>query len=269
MSVLKSITSSVLKDVTRSILRGDDDTSRFLTTLIASGSMSFAFAATLVIGTGITLTVYPTNGTQGLPPGAPAVTDNQWQTITYTTTGNVTNLGFDGVDHFDGIIWDYSAPSISVALALGENFGTTTTAKNSLDPSGATDATAVNISESDLFTQQENGDYLGVERWTFGDYTFTGSEPTSTLVIGTTSSAGIIIGNSYKWTYDFNEVNASAGIRLRVGDLANDSPDSGSFEGIKLVTTGDDLYFQTVGGPVPGAGSTITNQSTKQILQKA
>jgi len=169
-------------------------------------------------------------------------------------TGIVANIGMSG-DSFSSRFYP-----------LDENFGETPVA---VDTISGQNGTAVNISESDFFTLQDNGDYLGVELWTFGDYTFTGLESTFAFVVGTFSSTGLSIGNSFKWAYDFNEVNDSAGIRLRVGDVANNSPDSGSFEGIKIVTTGDDLYFQTVAGPVPGAGSTITNQSTRQILESA
>ncbi len=48
MSVLKSITSSVLKDVTRSILRGNAE--RYFTTLVASGSMHYTIPTVTLTG---------------------------------------------------------------------------------------------------------------------------------------------------------------------------------------------------------------------------
>jgi len=78
MTVITKVERPLFRSMFSSVIRTDVIT-RFLTTLVESGSMSYAFAATLVSGTEITLTVYPTSGTQGLPTGAPSVTDNKWR----------------------------------------------------------------------------------------------------------------------------------------------------------------------------------------------
>ena len=140
---------------------------RNFTTLKSSGSQRFNIPQVLS-GTSITMDVYPTNGNAGLPLGAPAVTNNVYQTITFTLTGNMDYIGFDGVDYFDGIpanvlvdgrIYkideDWTGPSTVLVDSSGNN----------------QDGTAVNITSADKeeFTQS-NGDWFGAELVTNGGF---------------------------------------------------------------------------------------------------
>lgn len=55
-------------------------------------------------GQSVTMDVYPTSGNTGLPPGAPSVTNNQWQTLTFTLTAVMDYIGRNGNDYFNGFI---------------------------------------------------------------------------------------------------------------------------------------------------------------------
>tara|TARA_R110000850_G_scaffold269167_2_gene401012 strand:- start:9008 stop:9829 length:822 start_codon:yes stop_codon:yes gene_type:complete len=75
---------------------------RFFTTTTVSGSQHWTIPQVLS-GESITMDVYPTNGNTGLPTGAPAVTDNVYQTITFTLTGNMDYINRNGASYFNGI----------------------------------------------------------------------------------------------------------------------------------------------------------------------
>jgi len=279
MTVLRSVLKPVLSSVLRSVLGGP--VTRYITNLDSSLLQRYAFAETLLSGTSITLTVYPTNGTLGLPPGAPAVTNNKWQTISYTTTGNVDDLGFDGVNYFNGRIWDFSAPSISVALALGENFSLTTTAKNTLDLSGLTDATAINITDSDFNTEQDNGDWLGVELVVNGGFD---TDSDWNKGVGWTISGGVANCDGTQ----AGSSNLSQGGSLTVGDLVlitvsvsgyvagQLSISAGAVPRFHITANGDYQFTQIVNSQttfyliadVDFIGS-VSIVSVKQLLEKA
>lgn len=162
MTVLKK----VLRDIDNSVLRSILSVSqRFFTTTVPAGSMHWIIPQVLS-GKVVTMYVYPTNGNVGLPPGAPVVTNNVFQTITFTLTGNMDFIAREGANFFAGII---ANTFVDGRIYRGnENFANGSVL---IDSSGnGQNGTAVNISESDLFTLQSNGDYLGVDVAVNGDF---------------------------------------------------------------------------------------------------
>lgn len=167
MSVNQSVVRSVVKLAVKSVVASANAaTQRYFTTLAASGSQHWTIPQVLS-GESITMDVYPTNGNTGLPPGAPSVTDNVYQTITFTLTGNMDFIGRNGASFFDGIIANVLVNGR--IYRIDEDWTTSVLH----DSSGNNqDGTAVNITSADSeeFTQGDGAWLGGDERLSNGDF---------------------------------------------------------------------------------------------------
>lgn len=102
------------------------------------------------------------NGNLGLPNGAPAVDDNELQTIDFAYSGSISELYRNGTDYFEGIIANvkyYLSGELIHSWSINSNSNTET------DFIGGLVLTIVNGNAGDwgLFDRQANGDWLGQE----------------------------------------------------------------------------------------------------------
>lgn len=269
MTIIRNVVRSITRPIVTGVVRSDLVQRYF--TFFDSGVNAYGEPTSTPAITRIVMDVYPTNGNAGLPTGAPAVTNNIWQTIDFVFIGNLPDIGRNGAVYFDGYIsnlFAYNGASLVVNSPMDDAPSATEFA-NLADP--ANPIIKRNIAESEVkpFDQGADG-WTGEELWTYGDYNYTGSEPEFSLLIGEFSRPGDIVpGRRFKWAYSFSESNDSTGLRFRLGDVASSESASGDYAGVKDVTVGDDLYFQTVGSPTPSAGSFIRGISTKEFLEVA
>ena len=257
MSVNRSVVRSVARPIVNPVISA---IRRYFTTLAASGSQHYTIPQVLS-GNSITMDVYPTNGNTGLPSGAPAVTDNVLQTITFTLTGNMDFIGREGANFFDGIIANVLVDGR--IYKLDENFSTTTVAA---DSSGNNQhGTAVNISASEFFTQQSNGDWLGVNVWALGDSVSSGAEGAFNTIL---NSGNVLISGAVYRVSALAEGITSGNMQFRIGtastpQISTDGPftDDQTAIGTNLLTR--------VGSVQSNAGASFTEQSVKRLLEVA
>lgn len=234
--------------------------------LFASAMNSYVdlTASPIASGQSVTMTVYPvSNGNNGLPPGAPAVTNGVWQTITFTLTGQMDYIGRDGSDYFNGFIWDVSAAGAGRFYALNDSLATNVIV-NTGSAGSAANGVANNIDPPDMYTQTGT-DWLGPELWTFGDYTFTGSENAFAVVIGDDNA--VVQNAEYRYSTDYNIPQGSA--RFRIGDLITPTTDStitGTFSGDEIGISVARMSWQAIAVPASG---TISNTTVKRLLESA
>jgi len=219
MSVTRNVLRGVLRSVTGSVIRAGV-ISRFFTPLDSSVTQYFGIPQ-IPSGTEITMFVYPTNGNVGLPLGAPAVTNNIFQIITFTLTANMDFIGRENTNYFDGFIADVVGGGRIYAIA--ENFGATSV----LIDTGGTgqNGTAQNIStDSPFFTKQSDGNWLGVELITQAVW-----ENPSTV--------------DSEWTFANNQwtLTGQGGVNGLVLLSFADQPNVGRLEGNTLSISGGDL----------------------------
>lgn len=170
---------------------------------------------------------------------------------------------------FTGIIANVSITDAGTPIrfyALDENFATTTVA---VDTISGQNGTAVNISESDLFTLQAGGNYLGVELSFIDD-------PIDTVVIGGPSISDypvgpVLTGNVYRIGSDITNYLGSGtiGIRNEFGTINGTGvrlrSDDGRVQIDYLSTgTGDQSFFSRDTNQ-----ATFSNTTLKQLLEKA
>lgn len=104
MTIVRSVVRSIVRPVIRGVIRSDLVQRYF--TQFDSGVDSYGEPTSTPTITRIVMDVYPTNGNAGLPTGAPAVTNNIWQTIDFAFTGSLPDIGRNGAVYFDGYIGD-------------------------------------------------------------------------------------------------------------------------------------------------------------------
>jgi hypothetical protein len=132
--------------------------------------------------------------------------------------------------------------------------------------------------EVTLYTVEE-GNYLGPEMWTYGDYTYTGDEAEYTLLLGNYGAGGgIEAGKAYRWSYapDLSSSYATSQIRLRLGEgsvstLTRDSTDGTTYSGIAVMAVDESkqgLLLQTGADPQFESG-TVTGISVKRLIEVA
>jgi len=164
------------------------------------------------------------------------------QTVSGVGTADASTITIQG-----NIAGEYSLTLLSVEQAPG--YGT-----------------AVNISESDLFTLQNNGDYLGVELWTVGDTVSTGSEGANTTV----KSAGnvLTIGDIYRSTWESVGFTAG-GMQYKYGTASGISvtTNASHTEDEEAIVTTELRVRNTLSQA--NAGASFIKQSTKRLLESA
>lgn len=125
----------------------------------------------------------------------------------------------------------------------------------------------------------EEGNYIGPEMWTYGDYTYTGDETEYALLLGNYGAeGGIEAGKAYRWSYtpDLSSSYATSQIRLRLGEgpvstLTRDSTDGTTYSGIEVMAVDEsrqDLLLQTGADPQFESG-TVTGISVKRLIEVA
>ena len=174
------------------------------------------------------------------------------------------------------------ADSASLDRLFVENAAVSTTADSMTIsvkeiPAATPYATRFNqpASQDNLFAQVSDG-WEGEELWTFGGYSFTGSETQFSNLIGDINNPNISAGNVYRysWQGELSGGDASSQARLRIGN-ASVSTVTGSegqifsLSGSTIVMSNDDLYVQAGVDPQFEAGSTIADISVKRFLEEA
>ena len=102
------------------------------------------------------------NGNLGLPTGAPAVTDNVWQTINFTYSGSISELCRNGNDYFAGIIANvkyYLAGQLVRSWAVRSN----SASEDDSESGSVMNFINPNPNDWGVFERQEIGDWLGKE----------------------------------------------------------------------------------------------------------
>lgn len=219
------------------------------------------------IGSNGTITVNGVEGFNGAVPTSQCV---------------INTIGRDSADFATGIIANVLISGDSFAsrsYAIDEDLSTTSTIVDSIS---GEDGTAVNITESELFTLVD-GDWLGVELVTNGGFdtdtdwvkgagvTISGGQAVFTSSAEVTlldqDGAGYLNGSVYRLAFDFdidNDVkvvlrsNSSADVTGQGSHLENVSITFGSGTKTRVQATG--------GGTITG---TLDNLSTKRILEVA
>ena len=178
--------------------------------------------------------------------------------------GNRSGVYLDGILTNLSITGDGIDP---IFLKLGENFGTTmigvNSAQGTISPYG--NVTAIDITESDLFTEQSNGDWLGVNIWGAGDSVSTGSEGTFAVVL----SAGSVItpGVLYRTSWDATGFTAG-NMQFRYGSSSGITVSvDGSYTEDITATSG--TLRTRIGNLQANTGASFINQTVKQLLEVA
>ena len=110
----------------------------------------------------IVMDVMPLSGGAGLPTGAPAVTNGVLQTIDFVYSGTISELCRNGAIYFAGVM-------ANVEYYFGgaqiHGYDIKSNSNNIPDTVGSNNATVINGNADDwsLLTQQNSGDWIGVE----------------------------------------------------------------------------------------------------------
>jgi len=182
-----------------------------------------------------------------------------------TGTCTIDRIGRSNVTDSTGIIANDTttdAGTLIRSYAINKNLALGTTIVDSIS---GQNGTAVNISSSELYTQ-DGADWLGVELWTLGDSVSSGSEGTFQTILSMPTS--LTIGNTYRstWTatgFTVGEMRflygTTQGINITVdGDYAETAIAAGS----------QDLRTFTW-AVQPNAGASFIKQSVKRFLEAA
>lgn len=194
---------------------------------------------------------------------------NQQETVEYlnitasgnyaVVVGNVSNTATINLKFkrlFGGLVTDGAISNLTIKQADG--YGT-----------------AINISKSDYFTEESNGDYLGVEQLSItpdaeftdnldGTYSITNATSTQDLV----NTPGSVDGLTYRMQYGVTDIPAGT-VRSRAGLSV------GAVISSPTALQSDDLFssINSSGGLVfrvlAGTTATIKPESIKQLLEKA
>jgi hypothetical protein len=150
------------------------DTDRYFTTIGATLSQYYSIPSVTVDR--IVMDVYsPTGATTGLPTGAPTPTANKYETLDFVYSGTINEIGRNGATYVpDGTIIAnvnlYLSGTLIHSYAIDEDLSSTTTIFDSV---GSNNGTAVNIAESQLFTEVDDG-WEGVNQSLFSQTTILG-----------------------------------------------------------------------------------------------
>lgn len=243
--------------------------SRYFTEL-SPAAMQYYTSATVSPDT-ITMDVYPKDGNTGLPAGAPAVTNNVWQTISFPFAGSISEWGKNGANYFDGFMANIRA-TVGGELVLTGDLAQSGTSSDY----GA--FTAIGGPKAEFFTKDESGNWLGGEinevpgfesqgDWVLdagvtisgGDLVF-GSGTTSASLIGVLGAA-----NTYRMEFrlsafasglvGISSTTVSGGVYSTdlSGEVVVTKPDGALSSNFRLVST--------------AGGNRITSASVKKFLE--
>lgn len=258
MTVLKPVLGKILDSVLSSVL-GDSAVTKYFTPLDGSTQYYELFVAN---GTEVSITVYPTNGNTGLPPGAPTVTDNIWQTITFTLSSDSDHLGRNGANFFEGFVRDYDS-GISF-WPIGENFAETTSV---IDTKGIQNGTAIAISESLLYMLESRFIWKALENyWTFGDISLDGTDAAFDVVAGSTGQ-GVTRGEAVL-SLDWESSTLAGLCRFIIGTSTFNVGTGQAATPDNYIDSGGNerAYFQTRETGVTGGLANITLKSVLEVL---
>jgi len=229
--------------------------------IVLSGLTTTKLHTIRVVKSGTTVTAFVDGNQTG---NATGVTETNFTLAQMSKQGTISN-------NIDGILANVSiidAGTLARFYKINVNLSNGSTI---IDSSGnGQNGTAVNISESDLFTLQSNGDYLGVELWTLPPYVFTGSEtngdlPQSLSVLDSgriyTSTFSVSGSNPGDTTGFGNRTRALIG-NFEIESDGNPSTVTGTGE-----STSTTARWQ-VNGTAPFSG-TVSIDSVKQLLESA
>ncbi len=171
------------------------------------------------------------------------------------------------INRYDGVIANLSikdAGTLIRSYAINEDLSTTSTIVDSIS---GQDGTAVNITASELFTQQANGDFLSnTELWTFGDSVSNGAE--GAFMDINSGAAPLTVGDRYLAIYDVTNQTSGA-MQFRFGGTTGQTiTANGSFTEARIATIAGGLKTR-VGATQCNLGATISNISVKRFLEKA
>ncbi len=198
------------------------------------------------------------------------------ETVVLTNTSN-NNLGPTSINavsrsstsYGEGFIRNLnfvSGFSINATYPLDDTLITDEIRDTSGNNSNGTASASLSAQFSESYQVIDVGFLQVANLWTFGDYTFTGSEGAGSVLIGSNSSPSIEIGSEYRWSY----VRVGDGdVRFRVGETVSQQTSAGSYNGDSVVSANDDLLFQNQNIPLPLAGSTITDTTVNLLLRNA
>tara|TARA_R110000744_G_scaffold354112_1_gene460511 strand:- start:638 stop:1624 length:987 start_codon:yes stop_codon:yes gene_type:complete len=194
--------------------------------------------------------------------GVVVLTASSGGTLTLDSIGQYVND-----DPFNGILsnlklTDITTPANSLEFELNNlaaetetNNGVTLTYKN------------IALDVRDTYTLVD-GAWLGSELWTYGDYTYTGSETAFFTLLGSDDAGVVTIGADYVWSWTQGVVG-TAQSRFKVGGNSDGQSVSGSFSGVESAATDTQLRYQAGPNPELSAGTTLTNASVKRKIEVA
>lgn len=224
------------------------------------------------------------NGNLGLPTGAPAVNDNELQTIDFAYSGSISELYRNGTDYFEGIIANvkyYLSGELIHSWSINSNSSAET------DSVGGLVLTIIdgNAENWGLFDKQADGDWLGQELVVqpinlLNDWANVGGGLIQTENTWNTSATGGIRITSPLW-------GGGVSVRLGIEAYADSSDfsvkDSLTGQGadptiatitantqmsaeVDYVTMNGGLYFRSAGET---EGNELFSLSVKEVLKNA
>jgi hypothetical protein len=126
-----------------------------------------------------------------------------------------------------------------------------------------------NFSDSNIesFTEDTGRNWVGKELWSYGDYTYNGSETPFDLLLWVWNSLDVIIWDSYYWKWK-QDVQWDVRTRLRVWVSSSILYQSTTGNFSKIVTAEHtNLYLQCGGTPNLSTGTKISGISVKRVLE--
>lgn len=107
--------------------------------------------------------------------------------------------------------------------------------------------------------------WIGAELWSFGDYTYTGTEGDAALLLGLSNHPSVILGSLYTSTWNFSVVG-TARSRLRVAGAATYQTTSGTYA-FEQVAANTQMYLQNDTDSNLATGTKITSVSVKRKIE--
>lgn len=233
---------------------------RFFTEFLSSVN-SYGEPSTTPVITRLVMDVYPTNGNSGLPTGAPSVTDNEWQTIDFTFSGSMPDIGRNGAVYFDGFIanlYAYNGATLLDFWSMDDDPDST----EFVSSSGSNNLIKQNINsdQTELYNQVVDG-WTGPELWTFGDIVADGTEPIFTNLGGV--SFGVVVDGGIYRTALIQNVNVPR-LQLVVGNSGPLFSGTGSYSNDLTASIGTSLFARNID---VGAEGSLTEISVKRLLE--
>ncbi len=256
--------------------RGEDSAptavKRFLTRLNPTLTQYFDIPSQTVDS--IVMDVYsPTGVTTGLPTGATTPTANKFTTLNFVYSGAIDEIGRNGATYVpDGTyianVKGYLLGATVFDYALDEYLSTTSVI---IDSIGGNNGTAINIAESQLFTEVADG-WEGVELVDLSTMSYPvgfskiGETVVTDGAAGNSSSASsnvLNVGSIYKSREKYEGLGET---RLRVGDVPLYI--AGSYQQTRIVKATNSYYRAQVNIGADAVGI-FSELSVKEFLEVA